>query len=88
MGYFTKIYSQKLGILVVKTTINKQVSSSVLHVGTSTKTIDNHMATIQVQIRKNTIEDVLLDGGYGVNIIIERLRLRLGLESLNLHHII
>jgi hypothetical protein len=27
------------------------------------------MAVIQVQIGKNTIEDVLLDGGYGVNII-------------------
>ncbi len=26
------------------------------------------MAVIQVQIGKNTIEDVLLDGGYGVNI--------------------
>jgi hypothetical protein len=29
------------------------------------------MAVIQVQIDKNTIEDVLLDGGSGVNIIIE-----------------
>jgi hypothetical protein len=27
------------------------------------------MAIIQVQIGKNTMEDVLLDGGYGVNII-------------------
>jgi hypothetical protein len=27
------------------------------------------MAIIQVQIGKNTIEDVLLDGGFGVNII-------------------
>jgi len=29
------------------------------------------MAVIQVYIGKNTIEDVLLDGGFGVNIIIE-----------------
>jgi hypothetical protein len=29
------------------------------------------MATIQVQIGKNTIEDVLLNGGSGVNIITE-----------------
>jgi hypothetical protein len=36
------------------------------------------MAVIQVQIRKNTIKDVLLDGSSGVNIIIEQLRLRLG----------
>jgi hypothetical protein len=35
------------------------------------------MAIIQVQIGKNTIEDVLLDGGSGVNIIIGQLRLRL-----------
>jgi hypothetical protein len=37
------------------------------------------MAVIQVYIGKNTIKDVLLDGGFGVNIIMERLRLRLGL---------
>jgi len=39
------------------------------------------MAIIQVQIRKNTIEDVLLDGEFGVNIIIEQLKLRLGLPK-------
>jgi hypothetical protein len=32
------------------------------------------MATIQVQIGKNFIEDVLLDGGSRVNIITENLR--------------
>jgi hypothetical protein len=37
------------------------------------------MAIIQVQIGKNTIKDVLLDGVSRVNIIIEQLRLRLGL---------
>jgi hypothetical protein len=39
------------------------------------------MVVIQVYIGKNTIEDVLLDGGFGVNIIIEQLRLRLGLPK-------
>jgi hypothetical protein len=39
------------------------------------------MAIIQVQIGKNTIKDVLLDGGFGVNIIMEQLRLRLGLPK-------
>jgi hypothetical protein len=34
--------------------------------------IDNNIPIIQVQIGKNTIEDVLLDGGYKVNIIIEQ----------------
>jgi hypothetical protein len=29
------------------------------------------MVVIQVQIGKNKIEDVLLDGGFGINIIIE-----------------
>jgi len=32
------------------------------------------MVIIQVQIGKNIVEDVLLDGGFGVNIIIENLR--------------
>jgi hypothetical protein len=39
------------------------------------------MVIIQVQIGKNTIKDVLLDGSLGVNIIIEQLRLRLGLPK-------
>jgi hypothetical protein len=39
------------------------------------------MVVIQVQIRKNTIKDVLLDEGSGINIIIEQLRLRLGLSK-------
>jgi hypothetical protein len=45
------------------------------------------MLVIQIQIEKNTIEDVLLDGGFGINIIIEKLRLSWGFQSLNLHHI-
>jgi len=39
------------------------------------------MTAIQVQIGKNTIEDVLLDGGSGVNIITKQLRFRLGLPK-------
>jgi hypothetical protein len=31
--------------------------------------IDNQMAIIQVQLRKNIVEDVLIDGGASVNII-------------------
>ncbi len=54
-----------------KATTKKQVSSLILEVGTFIVAIDNHMATIQVQIRNNTIEDVLLDGGFRVNIITE-----------------
>jgi hypothetical protein len=66
---------------VNKVTTNKQVGSLVLEVGTIVVAINNHMAIIQIQIRKHTIEDVLLDGGSGINIIIEQLRLRWGLPK-------
>jgi hypothetical protein len=48
---------------VSKTTIEKQVGFLVPKVRTVAITINNHMAIIQVQIGKNTIEDVLLDEG-------------------------
>ncbi len=66
---------------VNKVTTNKQVGFSILKVGTTVVAIDNHMAIIQVQIGKNTIEDVLLDGGSRVNIITKQLKLRLGLPK-------
>jgi hypothetical protein len=47
-----------------RTTTKKQVSSEVPKVGTIVVAIDNHIIVIQVQIKKNTIEDVLLDGGF------------------------
>jgi hypothetical protein len=40
------------------------------------------MAIIHVQIGKNIVDDVLLDGGFGVNIIIEQLILKLTLQKL------
>jgi hypothetical protein len=66
---------------VSKITIDKQIGSLVPKVGTIAMVINNHMAVIQVQIGKNTIEDVLLNGGSRVNIIIKQLRLRLGLPK-------
>ncbi len=36
--------------------------------------IDHQMAIIQVHIGKNFIETAFLDNGYGVNIIMENLR--------------
>ncbi len=65
-----------------RTTIEKQVSSIVPEVGTIVVAINNHMVVIQVQIGKNKIKDVLLDGDFGINIIIKQLRLRLGLSKL------
>ncbi len=64
-----------------KATIEKQVNFSVLEVRIATIAIDNHMAIIQVQIENNTIKDVLLDGGFGVNIITKQLRLKFGLPK-------
>ncbi len=42
------------------------------------------MVVIQVQIEKNTIENVLLDGGFKINIITKQLKLKLGLPKLKL----
>jgi hypothetical protein len=36
--------------------------------------IDHQMVVIQVQLGKIFIDDVLINGGFGVNIIIESLR--------------
>ncbi len=36
------------------------------------------MAVIQVQVGKNFIDDLLIDGGFGVNIIIKNLIVQLG----------
>jgi hypothetical protein len=53
-----------------RTTIDKQVDYLILEIKTTIVAINNHMVVIQIQIGKNTIEDhVLLDGGFGVNII-------------------
>jgi hypothetical protein len=37
--------------------------------GTIIVAIDNHMVVMQVQVEKNTMEDVQLNGGLNVNII-------------------
>jgi hypothetical protein len=40
--------------------------------------VDNQMVVIQVQVGKNIVEDVLLNGGTSVNIITKNLRTNLG----------
>ncbi len=62
---------------VNRTTTKKQVGSLALEVGTTIVAINNHMTIIQVQSGKNTIMDVLLDEGCGVNIKTKQLKLRL-----------
>ncbi len=54
-----------------------------LEIACVTIIIDHHMVVIQVQVDKNFIDDVLNDGGSGVNIIIENLKVQLGLSKLN-----
>jgi hypothetical protein len=50
--------------------MNEKATSYVIpNISTTTIVIDNHMVVIQVHIGKNTIDDVLLDGGSKVNII-------------------
>jgi hypothetical protein len=46
--------------------------------------IDHQMAIIQVQVGKKYINDVLIDGGSKVNIIIENLKVQLSLPKPNL----
>jgi hypothetical protein len=43
--------------------------------------IDSQMVMIQVQVGKNMVEDVQLDGRYGVNIMTEELWKRLRLPN-------
>jgi Ethanolamine utilization protein EutJ (predicted chaperonin) len=62
-------------------TIDKQVGSLVPKVRTTIVVMDSHMAIIQVHIKNNTIEDVLLNGGSRNNIITKQLRSRLGLPK-------
>jgi hypothetical protein len=46
--------------------------------------IDPHMVIIQVHVGRNLVDDVLLNEGFGANIITEDLKKRLGLPSAKL----
>ncbi len=50
-------------------------------VDTTTIEVDNYMVVIQIQVGKNIVEDVLLDGGASVNIIAENLKTKLNLPK-------
>ncbi len=45
----------------------------------ATVAIDHQMTITHVHVGKNSIKDVLLDGGFGVNITMKRLYVQLGL---------
>jgi hypothetical protein len=59
----------------------KTNTSTILDFSITIVVIDNHMVVIQVQIGRNTIDNVLLDGGYRVNIIAKQSKARLGLPK-------
>ncbi len=48
---------------------------SLLELVIASVAIDHQMVVIQIQVGKNFIEDMLLDGGFGVNIITKKLRI-------------
>jgi hypothetical protein len=50
-------------------------------VDNTTIKVNNQMATIQIQVRKNIVEDVLLGVGASVNIITKNLITKLGLHK-------
>ncbi len=61
-----KINKPQMNINVV----NEKVTTSVVpNINTTIVAINNHMVVIQVQSDKNTIDDVFLDGGFGINVI-------------------
>ena len=47
----------------------------------ATEAINKHMPVISISIGKNIVDDVLLDGGSGVNVITEEERCKLGLPK-------
>ncbi len=53
-------------------------------VNTTLIKIDNQIVIIQVQVGKNIVEDVLLDGGASVSIIIDNLKTKSGLPERRL----
>ncbi len=59
----------------------KTTDPVVFDISTTTIAINNHMVFIQVQMGKNMVDGVILDGGNGVNIITEQLRARLRLPK-------
>jgi hypothetical protein len=67
-----KVISEPNVAIVIKTCFK---------VDATTIKVDNQMVVIQVQVKKNTIEDVLLDWRASVNIITKNLKTKLGLPK-------
>jgi hypothetical protein len=65
LGQLFKIALDLKKILMV------EIEIFFIDINTIVVAIDNHMAIIQIQIAKNIIDNVLLDGGSSVNIILK-----------------
>jgi hypothetical protein len=52
-----------------------------LELDTIVMKVDNQMVIIQVQVGKNIVDDVWINGGANVNIITENLKTKLGLPK-------
>jgi hypothetical protein len=48
----------------------------------TTITTNSHMAIIQIYVGKHIIDDIFLDGSFGVNIISKQFKNKLGLPEL------
>jgi len=83
LGQFIKIAPKLKQYLIkkfqfMKTPISKPIPILVV----TSIAIDHHMVVIRVHIEKNLVNDELLDGRLGVNIIVEKLKAILGLPKL------
>ncbi len=50
-------------------------------INTTSIEVDNQMVVIQIQVGRNIVENVLLDGGPSINIITKNLKTKLGLPK-------
>ncbi len=50
-------------------------------INTTSIEVDNQMVVIQIQVGRNIVENVLLDGGASINIITKNLKTKLGLPK-------
>jgi hypothetical protein len=81
LGQLMRICPQLRGMVeksLIKMKVNQVVN--VCKVTTKVENFDEAMSIVQVRVGKFEIRDVLLDGGSGVNIIFENLRMKLELR--------
>jgi len=83
LGQFIKIAPKLKQYLIKKFQFMKPPISKPIPILVVTSiAIDHHMVVICVHIEKNLVNDELLDGRLGVNIIVEKLNAILGLPKL------